>query len=93
VDIHVAPGLRVLERLFAEAELPERLSQNRHRIYGALYRMLAGGYFRAGRRIEFARWALRALAADPREIGYMLALPLRRLARWRSGRSSQSTGA
>lgn len=88
VDIHVAPGLLVLERLFADPALPVRVRRARREVYATFYRMLAGGYFRARRPAEFLRWALRALVTDPRQLGYMVALPRRLLAR-RAQRSRQ----
>lgn len=84
VDIHVVPGKRVLDRLFEDPELPQRIARNRRRIYGTLYRMLAGGYFRARQPLSLARWAIRAVATDPAQIAYMLAMPLRKIERWRA---------
>lgn len=77
VDLHVAPGLRVLDRLFADPNLPSRLRDARPQIYGTFYRMLAGGYFRARRPMPFLSWAVRALVSDPAQIIYMSALPVR----------------
>lgn len=84
IDIHVRPGLLVLERLFADATLPGHIRRRRKEIYGTFYRMLAGGYFNAKQHGTFARWMLKSLRADPAQIGYVLRLPLRRWQRSRS---------
>jgi glycosyltransferase involved in cell wall biosynthesis len=81
VEIHVAPGEIVLRRLFADPALPPNVRRLRRRAYGAFYRMLAGGYLRAGRPGSSLLWAMRAVAKDPRQIAYILAMPLRRLRR------------
>lgn len=87
VDIHVSPGFRVLEGLFADPELPPRIRLARRRIYGTFYRMLSGGYFRARRPRPFLRWAVRALVTDPAQAAYMAALPLRAIGRRMSRQS------
>lgn len=84
IDIHIAPGLLVLQRLFAEPSLPLEVRCQRRRIYGAFYRMLAGGYFNSKQYSAFARWAAKSLAQDPAQVIYMGGLPLRRLARYMS---------
>lgn len=77
VGIHIAPGFRVLNGLFAESCLPPSLRRERRTAYGSFYRMLAGGYLRSGRRMASVRWAVRALLMDPRQALYMLGLPAR----------------
>jgi glycosyltransferase involved in cell wall biosynthesis len=79
--IHVAPGEIVLRRIFADPGLPPDVRRLRRRAYGAFYRMLAGGYGRAGSHGTSFVWAMRAVAQDPRQLAYMLAMPLRRLRR------------
>jgi len=81
LDIHVAPGLLVLERLFAETELPERVRAGRQLIYAHFYTMLAGGALKVGRYRECFRWALKAIGTDPRAMQYMVMLPVRRISR------------
>ncbi len=81
VDIHVAPGFAVLERLYADPDLPARVRAARREVYGSFFRMLAGGYFRAGQFVPFVRWTIRAVRTNPGELFYMAALPLRRLQR------------
>lgn len=87
VDINVKPGLVILARLFSDSTLPEQIRRRRRSVYSSFYRSLAGGYFQRRRYWECARWAVRALWADPRQVGYMVALPIRaagrRLARSR----------
>ena len=89
VDIHVEPGTIVLERLFADPDLPERVRARRRSVYARLYLMLAGGSLRVGRRRACARWAARAIWMDPRTVRYVAELPVRRLRRWASGRRAR----
>jgi glycosyltransferase involved in cell wall biosynthesis len=86
VGIHIAPGLLILKRLFADAELPEDIRRMRRRVYGTFYRTLAGGYYNAGSYRRFVVWALRALIQDPLQVFYMAGLPLRAIRRRRSAR-------
>ncbi len=81
VDIHIAPGLQVLDRLYADRGLPPEVVRLRRRAYGTFYRTLAGGYFVQGAYGDVVRWTLRALAADPSQVLYMAAMPARRLRR------------
>jgi glycosyltransferase involved in cell wall biosynthesis len=85
LDIHVAPGLAVLERLFAEPGLPERVQAGRRLVYAHLYTMLAGGAFKVGRYRDCCCWAVKAVRSDPRSIRYMAELPVRRIGRLVSG--------
>lgn len=81
VDLHIEPGFRVLDRLFAEPDLPPKLRQQRRLAYGAFFRMLAGGHFRARRIGPFLHWGVRAVVADPTQIADVAKLPLRLLRR------------
>lgn len=90
VDIHIKPGLLILQRLFAEPSLPPEIRRMRARIYGTFYRTLAGGYFNAGQLPQFARWSAASFAMDPAQLLYMAALPLRRLQRRQSRQSPGS---
>jgi glycosyltransferase involved in cell wall biosynthesis len=80
-QIHVAPGELVLRRLFTDPALPPEVRRLRRRAYGAFYRMLAGGYVRAGSLGTALLWATRAATQDPRQLAYILAMPWRRLRR------------
>jgi glycosyltransferase involved in cell wall biosynthesis len=81
VDIHIRPGLKVLEGLFVDPSLPPEIRRLRRRAYGTFYRTLAGGYFNQRNLTAFLRWSAAALATDPSQALYMAALPLRRLRR------------
>ncbi len=81
IGIHLAPGLLVLDRLFADPGLPERVRAGRRRVYAHLYTMLAGGAFKVGDYDDCRRWAMKALRYDPRSIRYMVELPVRRMRR------------
>jgi len=81
VGIHIAPGQAILRRLFEDPTLPPEIRRMRRQAYGSFYRMIAGGYLHSGRLATSARWALRAIGQDPRQLGYAMALPLRRIQR------------
>jgi hypothetical protein len=84
VDINVRPGPIILERFFGDAAFPDRIRARRRRAYASYYKSLAGGYFQRRKLWRAARWALRSILADPRQAGYMAALPLRLLRRARA---------
>jgi hypothetical protein len=92
LDIHVAPGLLVLQRLFDDPELPERIRIRRRSVYAHLYVMLAGGSLRIGHYRACAQWAIKALWQDPRSVRYMGELPMRRLRRLLSGWNTRRRG-
>lgn len=77
----IRPGLEILGRLFADPTLPPAIRQRRRRAYAAFYRMIAGSYLEGRRLPEAFLWLGRAIASDPRELAYALALPLRRARR------------
>lgn len=81
LDIHIAPGFTVLERLFSDPTLPAEVRSHEREIYARFYTMLCGGAFRVHRWGACAHWGVRALRTDPRMIGYMAALPARRINR------------
>jgi hypothetical protein len=81
LEIHVEPGLTVLDRLFADPDLPSEVSSRRREVYARFYTMLSGGALKVGRWSDSMRWGRRALRTDPRMIGYMSLLPLRRVRR------------
>lgn len=74
-------SLRVLEKGFAMADLPDGLRASRRTALARNYTVLAGSYFRAGAFRDWARCSLHALALDPCQVGYMLAYPTRKWAR------------
>lgn len=81
VASHIRPGLAVLEHVFADPTLPADLRRRRGAAYAAFYTMLAGGYFQARDLPSFARWAVRAVRADPASLAYMISLPVRSMRR------------
>jgi glycosyltransferase involved in cell wall biosynthesis/2-polyprenyl-3-methyl-5-hydroxy-6-metoxy-1,4-benzoquinol methylase len=90
LDIHIAPGFSVLDRLFADPTLPTRIASRRRQVYGSFYTMLAGASLRVHRWPDLARWTARALLSDPRQLAYMAALPARRLRRRRAPDAASS---
>ena len=83
VEIHVEPGLRVLEKLFADPQLPPAIRARRRAAYARFYTMLCGGSIRVGNPRSALHWGMKALRADPRVAGYIAAFPRRRLSRRR----------
>ncbi len=77
VDIHIKPGLLVLQRLFAEPDLPPEIKDLQQQAFGTFYRTLAGGYYNSKQILPFIRWTFKSLFTDPAQIRYMLKLPLR----------------
>lgn len=59
------------------------LQRLRRQCYGNLHMTLAGSFFRAGRRADFARHALKSLWLTPGNATQLLGFPLRRLQRGR----------
>lgn len=88
LEIHVAPGLQVLDRVFSDARTPKRIRGRRRRIYSAFYSMLMGSAFRNRQWRAVAGWGAKAVVADPRALGYMAALPLRAIGRQRTRRGT-----
>jgi glycosyltransferase involved in cell wall biosynthesis len=83
VEIHIDPGLRVLEKLFADPTLPPEVRAKRRAAYARFYAMLCGGSIRVGEPRGALSWGRKALRNDPRVAGYIAAFPLRRLSRRR----------
>jgi hypothetical protein len=83
VDIHVEPGMRVLDRLFADPELPPAIHARRRAVYARFYAMLCGGSIRVRSPRSAVYWGMKALRTDPRVAGYIAAFPSRRLSRRR----------
>ena len=53
-------------------------SKLRRRCYGNLHMVLAGSFFRAGQKTDFARHALKSLWLTPGNVKSLLGYPLRR---------------
>jgi glycosyltransferase involved in cell wall biosynthesis len=84
LDIHIAPGFRVLGRLFADPTLPAEVRDREREAYARFYTMLCGGALRTNRWSTSAHWGLKAVRTDPRMLSYIAAMPLRRLRRRRA---------
>ena len=81
VEIHIEPGLRVLDRLFADPTLPPEIRKRRRAAYARFYAMLCGGSIRVGSPRRAVSWGIKALRNDPRVAGYIAAFPFRRFSR------------
>ena len=55
--------------------------ENRNACYGNLHKVLAGSYFHAGQYADFVRHAVKSVWRRPRNLGYFLQFPMRRLRR------------
>jgi glycosyltransferase involved in cell wall biosynthesis len=84
LDIHIAPGFAVLEEVFADEALPERVRKRERLVWATFFTMLTGAAFRVRRWRDCAFWAWRAMKTHPAALIYMAGLPARRVARWRS---------
>ena len=78
VDIHVQPGFISLGRLFSDSHLESHILKNKAHIWGRFFSMLAAGYFRNREWQKGFYWALRAVKASPKMVGYFSGLPLKR---------------
>jgi glycosyltransferase involved in cell wall biosynthesis len=83
VAIHVEPGLRVLDKVFADPSLPPAIRERRNAVYARFYAMLCGGSVRIKSPRETVHWGLKALRTDPGVGRYIFGFPRRRLARRR----------
>lgn len=81
LDLHLAPGFKVLDALFEDPELPDRIRVQRDRVYAAMFTMFSGGALRAGQYRECLRWALRAIRKHPSSLRRIAAMPARRIKR------------
>lgn len=88
VQSHVACGLKILGRVFADPGLSDEIRAHKREIYARYYTMLCGGMFRVGRWRACVYWGLRALLTDPRMLLYIVATPARRLSRRIAAQSS-----
>lgn len=83
VTIHVEPGLRVLEKVFADPGLPAAIRARKRAAYARFYAMLCGGSVRIKNPRSVAYWGYKAIRTDPSVVGYIAGFPRRRLARRR----------
>ena len=83
VEIHIEPGLRILDRLFAEDELPPAIRTRKREVYARFYAMLCGGSVRVRSPRSVVHWGVKAVKADPSVTRYIAEFPRRRLARRR----------
>jgi glycosyltransferase involved in cell wall biosynthesis len=86
VERHLASGLRVLERVFADPSLPRRIQSRRRTVYARYYSMLAAGALKYGQWRHGAEWTMTAVRTHPMAYAYMGRLLLRGAERWLSGR-------
>jgi glycosyltransferase involved in cell wall biosynthesis len=91
LDIHIKPGHLVLNRLFADPDLPPRIRARKRLIYARFFTMLSGGAFQRRRWWECVKWGVKALVTHPACAAYMAALPVRRFRRWRSRRAAAAS--
>ena len=84
VALHIAPGLRILERIFSDPDLPPHIRCHRRLIYARFYTMLCGGELQYRHWAGAARWASKAVSTHPTTLGYMLSMPARSRRRRRS---------
>lgn len=76
-------SIRVLHKGFAIPGLSRSLRARRRAAIGRNYMVLAGSYFHAHRYRDFLRCALRAVALDVKQAGYLAAFPIRKASRIR----------
>jgi glycosyltransferase involved in cell wall biosynthesis len=79
IDLHIEPGERILANVFADPTLPSEVRARRSYVYARFYAMLSGGALQIGRLPYAAFWARRAIESDPRVIGHLVLLPVRRM--------------
>jgi glycosyltransferase involved in cell wall biosynthesis len=90
VEIHIDPGMRVLEKLFTDPTLPAEIRAKQRAAYARFYAMLCGGSMRVKDPRGAVSWGRKALRRDPRVAGYIAAFPLRRLSRRRQAAEPSS---
>jgi glycosyltransferase involved in cell wall biosynthesis len=69
--------LLALEKTFQET-LPPNLTQLRRRVYGNLYRTLAGSYWHTADPLKAFSCGMKSLLWHPGILGYLIALPMRK---------------
>lgn len=81
LQLHIAPGFQVLDRLFSDPELPVRIRRQRAKAYAAMFVMYSGGALRSGNFRESVRWGMRAIKQHPSSLFRIAAMPTRRMRR------------
>jgi glycosyltransferase involved in cell wall biosynthesis len=89
VERHLASGLRVLNRAFADPSLPTRIQSRRRTVYARYYTMLAAAALKYGQWRKGARWTVTAIGIHPIALAYMGKLALRHAGRRLSRRHRQ----
>ena len=74
-------SILVLEKGFANGDLPQTISNRRRAAFARNYMVLAGTYFHSRRYTEFLRCAARAVSMDFRQVNRLLTYPIRRVSR------------
>jgi glycosyltransferase involved in cell wall biosynthesis len=92
LDIHIEPGFKVLDRVFADPALPTHIRARRRAVYARFFLMLTGGAFRVRRWPACAYWGARAVVTDPKVLGYILAMPARKSRRFTQRIRARSHG-
>ena len=75
-------SVRVLEKGFANPDLPKRTASRRRAAMARNYMVLAGNYYHSRSYKDFLRCTARAVFMDFRQIGRLLAYPARLLGQW-----------
>ena len=81
LNLHLEPGFVVLDRLFADPQLPSRIRDRKSRIYAGLFAMYAGGAFKTGDVTGSVKWVSRAVRRHPGSVGSIAMFPIRRIRR------------
>lgn len=90
LEIHIQPGFLVLKRLFEDPSLPKNIKRRKRLIYAHFYTMLSGGCFKINNIKGCVRWAAKAVMTHPGALGYILAMPFRRIHRYFSRRNNST---
>jgi glycosyltransferase involved in cell wall biosynthesis len=89
VERHLASGLRVIDRVFADPSLPRRIQSRRRTVYARYYTMLAAAALKYGQWRNGAKWTVTAIRTHPMACAFMGRLVLGRAGRSLSGRRRQ----
>lgn len=76
-------SVRVLEKGFQMATVPDSIKSRRRTAFARNYMVLAGTYFHARRHKDFLRCAARSVSMDVKQLGYLASFPLRIIKRFR----------
>lgn len=86
LQLHVAPGFQVLDKLFSDPELPDRICRKRSKIYAAMFTMYSGGALRSGDLRTSIKWGMRAIRQHPASVFRVAGMPVRKIKRRVAGR-------